>query len=244
MALATIVPSVAAAPVNGPPQYHTPNLEKLKAIMPKSTLPAPDGLQLKFVGLGIGTQNYTCVDGQPEAAPGTTGAVGKSYLSLLPNPALTTYPAKLYDLGTRLNNDGFAKLKISTLSALALGFYKTPKLLDAFLKIQGYERVLGDHYFTGPTPTFSLNKIPANPFPLAFVKRGAFADAPKTACPGTQNEGAVQWLQLTDAGNSQGGINTVYRIETAGGKAPKTCAGKAAHFEMPYAAQYWVFGPK
>lgn len=66
----------------GPPQpakpYATPNLQKLMAIMPKSGLPTPDGLQLKFVGLGIGTQNYTCTTGVPTAEPGTTGAVGKS----------------------------------------------------------------------------------------------------------------------------------------------------------------------
>lgn len=77
LALSTLVPSAAAMPTWGQqPNYKNPNLAKLQSIMPKSTLPAPDNLRLKFVGLGIGTQNYTCLAG--EVVPGTTGAVGQS----------------------------------------------------------------------------------------------------------------------------------------------------------------------
>lgn len=53
------------------------NLDKLAKLMPKSALPSPDGLQLKYVVLGIGTQNYTCATGDKNAVPGTTGATGK-----------------------------------------------------------------------------------------------------------------------------------------------------------------------
>lgn len=60
------------------PSSNEQNLAKLQALMPKSALPAPDGLQLKYVLLGIGTQNYTCLTGDENAAPGTTGATGKS----------------------------------------------------------------------------------------------------------------------------------------------------------------------
>lgn len=64
-------------------QVYTPSnnldkLAKLQALMPTSALPAPDGLQLKYVLLGIGTQNYTCLTGDENAAPGTTGATGTS----------------------------------------------------------------------------------------------------------------------------------------------------------------------
>lgn len=65
-------------PPKQPKPYVVPSLDRLQAIMPKSTLPTPDGLQLKFVGLGIGTQNYTCTTGVPTSEPGTTGAVGES----------------------------------------------------------------------------------------------------------------------------------------------------------------------
>jgi hypothetical protein len=52
------------------------DLSKLARLMPTSALPPPTG-QLKYVVLGIGTQNYTCTSGNPDAVPGTTGALGK-----------------------------------------------------------------------------------------------------------------------------------------------------------------------
>lgn len=68
------------------PATYTPasDLSKLAKLMPKSSLPAPEG-ELKYVVLGLGTQNYTCTSGNPSAAPGTTGAVGKhsSIITLL-----------------------------------------------------------------------------------------------------------------------------------------------------------------
>lgn len=79
-AVALLTGPVAALALPSKPVY-TPSsnlvqLAKLQTLMPKSTLPAPDGLQLKYVLLGIGTQNYTCLTGDESAAPGTTGAFG------------------------------------------------------------------------------------------------------------------------------------------------------------------------
>jgi hypothetical protein len=56
---------------------HTPanTLNNLASIMPRSSLATPAG-QLKYVVLGLGTQNYTCASGDDFAAPGTTGATG------------------------------------------------------------------------------------------------------------------------------------------------------------------------
>jgi hypothetical protein len=63
-------------------------------------------------------------------------------------------------------------------------------------------------------------------------------DAPANSCPGMSKEGAVKWLLLKDTkGLSQGGINTVYRIETAGGNKPATCKGQKQTFEVKYSAQ-------
>ena len=69
-----------ALPAAGQPTIYTPasNLNKLAKLFPQSALPCPDAsLALKYVMLGIGTQNYTCTSGDPTAAPGTTGAYGK-----------------------------------------------------------------------------------------------------------------------------------------------------------------------
>jgi hypothetical protein len=153
--------------------------------------------------------------------------------------------ATLYDLGTKLNRDPIAKWKIGSLSGLALSMSTNPKVLNAFLSASGYNTVLGDHFFNvDNVPTFALTKVQSNPFPVVFSKKNGSMPAPTSSCPGKSNEGAVPWLQLIDAGGSQGGVNTVYRLETAGGSAPATCAGVSkATFEVAYAAQYWLYGP-
>lgn len=154
-----------------------------------------------------------------------------------------TAPAKLYDIGTALNRDWGAAWKISSISGLALSMHNVnPKFLDGYLQTQGFQQILGDHFFTQAVPTFSLYKIQTTPYPLAYVTKKAEMDAPAGACPGTKNEGAIKWLQLSDNGSSVGGVNTVYRIETAGGNKPKVCKGQKKAFEVNYAAQYWVFG--
>lgn len=101
--------------------------------------------------------------------------------------------------------------------------------------------MLGHHFFSavdGATyPTFSLDQLDA-PYPLAYVTKQNATDAPPASCPGLSNEGSVPWLLLKDLkAMSKGGIDTVYRIETAGGKAPATCQGQPATFEVHYTAQ-------
>lgn len=141
-----------------------------------------------------------------------------------------------------------SQYKISTISGLALQFNGNTRALDQYLRSQGYQQVLGEHYFTQTTPTFSLYKVQhdaGSPFPLAMVAKKGEMDAPKTSCPGTKAEGAIKWLYLADEGKglSVGGIDTVYRLETAGGNKPSVCEGQKQTFEVPYAAQYWVYGP-
>lgn len=64
--------------VNAWPQWSKPTcLSNLASKMPQNTMPAPTGLELKYVLLGLGTQNYTCTTGNETAEPGTTGALGK-----------------------------------------------------------------------------------------------------------------------------------------------------------------------
>ena len=57
-------------------------LNELVKAMPTSGLPPPIGIDLKYVLLGIGTQNYTCTSGKEEDMPDTVGAVGKEILLL------------------------------------------------------------------------------------------------------------------------------------------------------------------
>ena len=79
-ALVVLTGSVAALP--RPSQEAAPytpahDLSKLAKLFPQSALPSPTAdLELKYVALGVGTQNYTCGSNKT-AAPGTTGALGK-----------------------------------------------------------------------------------------------------------------------------------------------------------------------
>lgn len=70
--------------------------------------------------------------------------------------------------------------------------------------------------------------------------------APAGSCPGINDQGAVDWLMLGNSGSSVnfGGLSTVYRVETAGGKSAPTCQGMAAGsvIRVPYAAEYWFYG--
>jgi hypothetical protein len=60
------------------PRYYAPaaNLSRLASLVPQSSLPVPTS-QLKYVVLGVGTQNYTCTSDDVNQAPSTTGAMGK-----------------------------------------------------------------------------------------------------------------------------------------------------------------------
>jgi len=150
--------------------------------------------------------------------------------------------ATLYDIGTKLNDDPMAKWKIPSLSPLALALSNYPTTMEWSLKSQGYDHHIGNHMFkmlgTTNTPTFAFDQLAMTPYPQAQVGKLNDTPAPANACPGLTGEGAVKWLYLKDTkGLSQGGIDTVYRLETAGGSAPATCKGMPATFEVKYAAQ-------
>jgi hypothetical protein len=60
------------------PFYKPPRATKTLTLQqPDNTLPPPVGLALKYVLLGLGTQNYTCATPGSTAAPGSTGALGE-----------------------------------------------------------------------------------------------------------------------------------------------------------------------
>ena len=255
-AVALLCSTASAAPAPRPAADNAaaPNLANIK--QPPNSLPPPTGLQLKFIGLGVGTQNYTCANST--AIPGTTGAVGKHfYPSRHMFSRSQPCPATLYDIGTALNADALRDAKLPELSGLALVLSAFPAplvaaaaadstLLDLYLATQGYARVLGDHFFTALpalVPTFALSDVPTQPFPQVNGHKNASLNAPQGAFAGLSAEGAVPWLQLTDNGGSQGGVSVVYRLHTAGGQPPANCTGRPSAFEVPYVAQYWVYGP-
>jgi hypothetical protein len=203
--------------------------------LPTSTLPPPaSNLNLKFIVLGYGTQNYSCATtpNDATATPATAGAV-----------------ADLYDPSNLL---GSTKGNVQTLIedsipplVLSLGqtFGVKPDQFPGPVNM----RKVGHHFFAaGAVPTFELHGLA--PDAQIGLKKNANVPAPDGAFDGMKDEGAVDWLQLVDnvpgytSPNLKGG--EVYRVVTAGGKAPATCKGVSAGIQVPYAAFYFVYGPK
>ncbi|KAK3173294.1 hypothetical protein OEA41_006623 [Lepraria neglecta] len=156
-----------------------------------STLPTPTGT-LKAITLGRGTQNYTCATAS--GAPVSVGA-----------------KADLFDVTPLLKSITIAQgtQLLNLLPQFLIDF-------DLSLVQQYSIPVLGYHYFNrGGQPTFDLGSTGF----LVAKKMGDIA-APSDACAGQfgVGYGAIDWLNLIDAGGSTG-ISEVYRVETAGGSS-------------------------
>lgn len=63
--------------------------------------------------------------------------------------------------------------------------------------------------------------------------------APKGAVVGQGGEGlgAVAWLKLVANDGETTGLKEAYRVNTAGGMQPTTCAGMPATFQVEYSAE-------
>jgi hypothetical protein len=99
--------------------------------------------------------------------------------------------------------------------------------------------ISGHHYFTNSTtPAFNLDTT-AMDLGFAPCAKNASVPAPAGALVGQDDTGfgAVPWLKLLTRDGSTGNLEEVYRINTAGGNPPTTCAGMPATFEVQYAAE-------
>lgn len=167
-------------------------------------------------------------------------------LALMPDLALQ-YP--LPDPGIA-NND-------TDSAASLLSSYSNLKPSDIALS--------GHHFFSEKTPVFELNSNPEGTnthLGIVRAKANANSTAPSGSCPGVgwKGDGAVAWLFLDaipesettnikfdgvnpDAGNQQEQWKHVYRVNTAGGMPPKSCAGvePGQVISVQYAANYWYY---
>lgn len=163
-------------------------------------------------------QNYSCASAG--AVPMAVGAI-----------------ATLYDFTTLAHKDeNQLHALLPTVVTLPISSASGPtlKLKD----VGGAFPLIGSHFFKADgTPTFDLfaknNSL--------FCKKLASVNAPADASVGPAGTGAVPWLTLDDKAASVG-LSEVYRVITAGGKAPASCAD-ANLISVDYAAEYWFFGP-
>lgn len=179
----------------------------------------PTGLTLKAITIGRGTQNYTCASSTASDKPVSIGAV-----------------ATLFDATDYLPQrpeDG-----LPFLAYLVATFLDFPReVLEQYRRLE----IVGSHFVDASgAPTFDLTA----PYSGHFRgKKIAGVAAPAESKPGPfgQGNGAVDWVALT-AIDGAAGLGFVYRVATAGGKPPATCAGAAANIEEQYATEYWFYG--
>lgn len=169
----------------------------------------------KRVVIGRGTQNYTCSASTAAAIPAAYGAYAQLYdascLAQNHPDVLHALPGMLLDMDTK---------KVRSLLGLC--------------SVLGHRVEVGLHFFRdATTPVFEFRKSRSKDI---FVgRRVEGVAAPSDAEPG--HYGAVDWLKLAAIEGSRG-FSQVYRVTTAGGKAPRTCEGMPARFEVPYATEY------
>ena len=179
-------------------------------------------LELAYVLVGRGVQNYTCTNSS--ATPVAIGAV-----------------ANLFDATALAHSDGN---NLSTIAPKAV-YAPTPQNPARLLGLE----YIGNHFFdSAGTAVFNLDaaKGPVGPQgkPIVYVGKKANVAAPAAADKGPANTGAVDWLFLdakTDAAyiNKSVGLKQVYRVVTAGGVGGQcTTAGVKS---VEYAAEYWLY---
>lgn len=185
--------------------------------------------------LGIGYQNYTC-----NATPTSNGV----YIQTGPSDGAL---AELFDISNILTSSNIDNISVNALKQFetcSSGFDYVACHYTAILSVDRHPNHVGQHFFApssgAQTPHFALDEYELY---LAAKKAGS-ASAPSNAYHGADGLGAVPWLYLVSNGESYTkGLQSVYRVETAGGVAPSSCCSShAGQFSsIPYAAQYWFY---
>lgn len=163
-------------------------------------------------------QNYSCETSTSDSTPEAIGAVANLYNA-------TCIAANYPDMLASLPSTAYKMTNVSNLSSAL-----SPANLD----------LLGHHFFQGSTPVFNLDTTPQRQYGIAFTKVQKKVDAPSDAVYG--DNGAVKWLYLSTIDGTVGNYKSVYRVNTAGGAAPKTCENMPSVVTVQYAANYFFYG--
>lgn len=187
-----------------------------------AALPRPsEGLTLKHIAIGRGTQNYTCSPAAPNDAPKAIGALATLFNA---SCLVATNPQLAVALGA-------AALRFDVAQITA-----AQKLAPSNLAVSGV------HYFLdGTTALFDLDVSDTWKLGELPCGKNASTPAPARAGHGLHDEAAVAWLKLNAKPGATGGLQEVYRVETVGGSPPATCNGMPEKFEVQYSTQYWFY---
>ncbi|RAL13802.1 DUF3455 domain-containing protein [Aspergillus homomorphus CBS 101889] len=191
---------------------------------PAHLTPPSAHLDLKFIALGRGTQNYTCPTTRNNSmrVPIATGAV-----------------ATLYDASCLISSSSSGGAQLLH----ALPSFTQPisqEVLALYAVLLSREAIIGEHYFSADgVPVFDLHAAWYGKEGGRY--EGTWVRTKKVESVVASDAGRdVPWLKLV--GVEGKGVEEVYRVHTAGGASPATCAGQKGEFGVEYAAEYWFYG--
>jgi hypothetical protein len=188
--------------------------EVLRYAFATNQVPAP--------GINNSIQNYTCSDSSALVNPVAIGAIANLYNV---SCVAANYPGML-----SLLSDAVLQYPVPS------GFRRLPP---------GNITLSGHHFFQNTTTAvFNLDTTAERQFGLVIAKKVASSNAPTGSPEGQEGLGfgSVPWLYLQAEVGTTNGLQSVYRLNTAGGNPPQTCEGMPAMFTVQYAAEYWFFG--
>ncbi|KAF8455202.1 hypothetical protein BGX38DRAFT_1169691 [Terfezia claveryi] len=180
--------------------------------------PPPMDSRLVAVVLGVGTQNYTCTS--PTQAPTSNVAI-----------------ATLYDI-TKLVGLAPGAAHASSAIVMALSTAQNTQNIPPGL---GYPEI-GEHHFE---PRYGKGAVAVFNVWVKGKQRKFVGGKLEGILPAPNSfPGSVDWLKLGRTAGSEKesrGIKFVYRVHTAGGKAPATCEGLQYEHTVKYATEYCEF---
>jgi hypothetical protein len=139
-----------------------------------------------------------------------------------------------YTCGANLTAAPTAIGAVATLFDASCAMVDSPGIPTVQLgSIEEDAKSIGAHFFVdNTTPDFDIIGLGNTQ-----AKKSEDCNAPNPTAD-------VKWLRLTaQAAGSTSNVKEVYRLNTVGGMAPKTCEGKAAGdvVTVEYQAQYWIY---
>ncbi|KAK0458731.1 uncharacterized protein EV420DRAFT_329033 [Desarmillaria tabescens] len=192
------------------------DVSRARLVFPNgSAIASPSGAP-SFIGLGIGTQNYTCT------ADGVYTNVGAV--------------AEIFDISCLLGTPLFGHIQ-----DLAIAAWKnTHRIENVPSKLGLALRVLGDHFFiTNPITGSGIS--PKWDFSASLHDSEAFVVGARsgsmTAPTGSSD---IDWLVLDRVLGSL--ATQVFRVDTRDGQPPATCTPGSAPITVKYTSKYWFFG--
>ncbi|EAT84796.2 hypothetical protein SNOG_07330 [Parastagonospora nodorum SN15] len=139
-----------------------------------------------------------------------------------------------YTCGANLTAPPSAIGAVATLFDASCDLVNSPPISTQQLgSIEEDAKSIGAHFFVdNTTPDFDILGL-------------GNTRAKKTEeCAAPNPTGDVKWLRLTaQADGSTSAVKEIYRLNTVGGLAPKSCEGKAVGdiVTVEYQAQYWIY---